>query len=83
MSAKDTKKLSGLGAEIEAVLSKLLKEIKNPKAIDDEGKQYSLTDRMKVLDRALKWEAIKNKADDGEGDFFTPTDSEGAEDDAE
>ena len=41
---------------IEAALNKLLKDVlKDPEA--------SLTDKMKVLDRSLKWEAIKMKAE--------------------
>lgn len=48
-------------ADIEAAMKALLKEVKNGK--DSEGKTYSLTDKMRIMDRVLKWEAIKSKLD--------------------
>ncbi len=48
--------------DIEAAMKALLKEVKSGK--DSEGKAYSLTDKMRIMDRVLKWEAIKSKLDD-------------------
>lgn len=64
-------KLSKLGQQVEDFVIKLMKEVQRPQ--DKETpleERVSLTDKMKVLDRALKWEAIKQKADDDEGGFF-------------
>lgn len=65
------KKTKGLNPELEQAISKLLKQV-----MDDES--ASLTDKTKVLDRALKLEQIKQKiADDewGKG-FFNNDDGE-------
>jgi len=65
------KKTKGLNPELEQAISKLLKQV-----MDDES--ASLTDKTKVLDRALKLEQIKQKvADDdwGKG-FFNNEDGE-------
>lgn len=65
------KKTKGLNPELEQAVSKLLKQV-----MEDET--ASLTDKTKVLDRALKLEQIKQKiADDewGKG-FFNNDDGE-------
>lgn len=65
------KKIKGLNPELEQAVSKLLKQV-----MEDET--ASLTDKTKVLDRALKLEQIKQKiADDewGKG-FFNNEDGE-------
>jgi len=66
-----TKKIKGLNPELEQAISKLLQQV-----MADET--ASLTDKTKVLDRALKLEQIKQKiADDewGKG-FFNNDDGE-------
>jgi len=66
-----TKKTKGLNPELEQAVSSLLKQV-----MEDET--ASLTDKTKVLDRALKLEQIKQKiADDewGKG-FFNNDDGE-------
>jgi hypothetical protein len=76
-------KLSKLGQEIENTLAALLKEVMAKPKKGADGKiveQFTLTDKMKVLDRALKLEAIKAKADGDEGGFFTDL---GADDESE
>ncbi len=65
------KKIKGLNPELEQAVSNLLKQV-----MEDET--ASLTDKTKVLDRALKLEQIKQKiADDewGKG-FFNNDDGE-------
>jgi hypothetical protein len=65
------KKIKGLNPELEQAISKLLQQV-----MADET--ASLTDKTKVLDRALKLEQIKQKiADDewGKG-FFNNDDGE-------
>ena len=65
------KKVKGLSPELEEAVDKLLKEVMN-------NPQASLTDKTKVLDRALKLEQIKQKiADDewGKG-FFSDDEGE-------
>lgn len=57
-------KLSALGREVESFLARLLKKVK-----DDNVSE--LGDRLAVLDRALKWEAIKMKGQEDEGEFFS------------
>ncbi len=59
-------KSAKVSAALEKTIAGLLKEV-NEKAEDDKGKmvfKHSLTDRCKVIDRALKLEAIKMKQDD-------------------
>ena len=66
------KKVKGLSPELEEAVDKLLKEVMN-------NPQASLTDKTKVLDRALKLEQIKQKiADDEWGKGFF-SDDEGEE----
>jgi tripartite-type tricarboxylate transporter receptor subunit TctC len=50
------KKQKGINPEIEAALNKLLQQV----MADPEA---SLTDKMKIMDRLLKLEALKQKAD--------------------
>lgn len=83
MPAKKDDKLSPLAKKLEVTIRKVLDDI--ARDIDRKEAKYSLTDFMKVADRALKLEAIRNavKSDD-EGSFFTqPFDTQqGADDDA-
>lgn len=66
------KKVKGLSPELEEAVDQLLKQVMN----DPEA---SLTDKTKVLDRALKLEQIKQKiADDEWGKGFF-SDDEGEE----
>lgn len=51
-----SKKQKGINPELEDVINRLLKEVMN-------DSQASLTDKAKILDRALKLEALKQKAD--------------------
>lgn len=51
------KKKNIINAEIETFINDMLANVKS-------DVNASLTDKMKVLDRALKWEAIKLKAED-------------------
>jgi hypothetical protein len=64
------KKQKGINPELENVINKLLKEVMaDPMA--------SLTDKTKILDRALKLEALKMKdSDDGWGSGFLDDDDE-------
>lgn len=65
------KKVKGLSPELEEAVDKLLKQVMN-------DPDASLTDKTKVLDRALKLEQIKQKiADDewGKG-FFSDDEGE-------
>jgi hypothetical protein len=50
------KKQKGINPELEEAISKLLKQV-----MDDPT--ATLTDKAKILDRALKLEALKQKAD--------------------
>lgn len=51
------KKKNVVNNEIEVFIDDMLSQVKS-------DVNASLTDKMKVLDRALKWEAIKLKAED-------------------
>ena len=53
-----------VNSELDTVLNGLLKSV-TAKPKDGEEKM-SLTDKMKIIDRVLKWEAIKAKLNDGE-----------------
>jgi hypothetical protein len=68
-----SKKGKGVNPELEEAISKLLRDVmQDPTA--------SLTDKSKVLDRALKLEQIKQKISDDEwGKGFFTTDEEGEE----
>ena len=50
------KKAKGINPDLENAVNSMLLEVKN-------NPDLSLTDKMKILDRALKLEAIKLKAD--------------------
>jgi hypothetical protein len=68
-----SKKLKGVNPELENAISTLLREV-----MQDET--ASLTDKTKVLDRALKLEQIKQKISDDEwGKGFFNNDEEGEE----
>jgi hypothetical protein len=67
-----SKRQKGLNPELEEAVSKLLKEVmQDPTA--------SLTDKTKVLDRALKLEQIKQKISDEEYGRGFYSDDEGEE----
>lgn len=72
--SKEESKFSALGAKAERVLQTQLDIIeKDMKESVKENRdpKYSLTDLMKVMDRILKLEAIRQRMDDdGEGSFF-------------
>jgi hypothetical protein len=68
-----SKKLKGVNPELENAISTLLRDV-----MQDET--ASLTDKTKVLDRALKLEQIKQKISDDEwGKGFFNNDEEGEE----
>lgn len=68
-----SKKTKGVNPELEEAISKLLRDVMQ----DDTA---SLTDKTKVLDRALKLEQIKQKISDDEwGKGFFTTEEEGEE----
>lgn len=54
-----SKKLKGVNPELEEAINTLLKQVMNDSTA-------SLTDKTKVLDRALKLEQIKQKISDDE-----------------
>jgi hypothetical protein len=54
-----SKRVKGLNPELEEAVSTLLKQVMNDETA-------SLTDKTKVLDRALKLEQIKQKISDDE-----------------
>lgn len=65
-----SKKNSGVNPELEKAISDLLRQTMNDSTA-------SLTDKAKIIDRALKLEAIKQKAsDDAWGSAFTSEDEE-------
>jgi len=68
-----SKKSKGVNPELEDAISKLLREVM-------QDQTASLTDKTKVLDRALKLEQIKQKISDDEWSkgFYT-TEEEGEE----
>lgn len=69
MSAK--KKQKGINADLEKAINTLLKEVMK------EGSEATLTDKMKVIDRALNLEKIKQKISDDEwGSGFDLPDEE-------
>jgi hypothetical protein len=65
------KKAKGINPELEAAISKLLKQV----MVDD---SVSLSDKSKIIDRALKLEALKAKLDQDEwgSGFFGGDDDE-------
>ena len=81
MSKEKKDKLSPLGIEIEKTLKATLADMTKDAKLPKEQREYSLTDRMKVMDRALKLEAIRAKMEDDEGSFFNA--AGGAEDEGE
>ena len=67
-------KAKGINPNLTQAINKMIREVMKEERLSP-GKQpkYSLTDKMKVLDRALKHEAIRLKVEDsGEGAFFQP-----------
>jgi hypothetical protein len=77
---KDAGKLSPLAKKAELTLRSVLDDM----AIDfkAKGNKYTLTDLMKVTDRALKLEAIRlSVKSNDEGSFFTNPGSDDPDDD--
>ena len=63
----DGTKSSRVNDDLDRVLKDLLKEVTKKYPVGaDMTLAPSLTDKMKVIDRVLKWEAIKGKLNDGE-----------------
>ena len=70
MSGKEVK-LDALGQQVEKTVISMLAEVMKPQNDDVEpGARITLLDKLRVLDRALKWQAIKLKSEDDEGGFF-------------
>lgn len=64
----------GIDPTLENAIKKLLKEVMSEK----KENTATITDKMKVIDRALKLEAIRNKMGDGEyGSGFFDGDNNG------
>jgi len=69
--SKPKPKSSGVNAELEKFLTKMMKEAMT-------SHEMSLTDKMKIADRVLKLEALKAKlTDDGFGSGFYGDDADG------
>lgn len=68
--AKEKGKLSSLGNEAVKLIEDTLKDMAKDLKLAKAERVYSLTDRMKVLDRAAKFEAIRSRIDDDEGSWF-------------
>ena len=77
----DSGKLTYLGEAAEAMLKDVLRDMKADLKAPAESRQYTLTDHMKVIDRVAKFEAIRSKINDSEGDFFHNTDEGAIEND--
>jgi hypothetical protein len=66
--------VKGINPDLEAAISKMLKEVLN-------SPETSLIDKMRVIDRALNLEKIKQKISDPEwGAGFLTSDSDGGDD---
>lgn len=77
---KGVRKPKNIDDAVETELNALLYEVK--KTGEDGKPAHSLTDRCKVLDRALKWQAIKAKlTDTGYGSGFGAAVDEPEQDD--
>jgi len=59
-----TEKKSRVNADLDRHLKALLTEVMAKPKDGQEGP--SLTDKMKVIDRVLKWEFVKHKLQDGD-----------------
>ena len=69
-AAKEVK-LDALGASMEETLKAMLTEVKKVQPADTPPEQrITMLDKLRVIDRVLKWQAIKLKAEDDEGGFF-------------
>jgi hypothetical protein len=71
--AREPKVSSKLGKYINKLLDEVMADEPKPKEGEAaKDPKYSITDKMKVIDRALKYEAIKLKVPgSGEGGFFS------------
>lgn len=70
MSRVKEVKLDALGQKIETALGKMLDEIsKVDMALPPEARP-TLLDKLRVMDRVLKWQSVKLKVEDDEGGFF-------------
>lgn len=68
-------KLSGMGRALEQSLKRMLTELESTVEVEKDGAKkqvakYTLLDKLRVYDRALKLEAIRHKMTDDEGGFF-------------
>src|ERR1700758_5804306 len=76
MSGKEVK-LDALGQQVEKTIIQMRAEVMKPQKADvAPGERITPLDKLRVLDRALKWQAIKLKAEDDEGGFFNSSDDE-------
>jgi hypothetical protein len=70
MSGKEVK-LDALGQKAEKALMSMLDEVTKPQgAATPPEERITMLEKMRVIDRVLKWQAIKLKAEDDEGGFF-------------
>lgn len=68
--AKEKGKLSDFGEKAMKSIEALLKDMDADLKKDKNDRQYSLLDRMRVLGVAAKFESIRAKIDDQEGEWF-------------
>lgn len=80
---KTSNKLTALGDSAETLLAKIIKDMEKDIKLPSENRKYTLTDQCKIFDRIAKFESIRAKIVDDEGQFFTeePTEDEGDNDD--
>ena len=70
MSGKEVK-LDALGQKAEKALMAMLDEVtKKQDESTPPDERITMLEKMRVIDRVLKWQAIKLKAEDDEGGFF-------------
>jgi hypothetical protein len=77
-SSDKSDKLSPLGKALESSLKRLIGDLDSKG--DGSDPKYSLLDKLRVYDRALKLEQIKHRIQDEEGGFFGGQPKGGAED---
>jgi len=70
MSKTKEVKLDALGIKIEAALGKMLDEISKVDMGLPPEQRPTLLDKLRVMDRVLKWQSVKLKVEDDEGGFF-------------
>lgn len=73
------KEAPGIDKKLVKAVDDLVEKVKLG-ATDEDGKKYTLTDVMKVLDRKIELEKIRTKFNDtGEGTYF----NQGADDESQ